>query len=158
MKQIIFPVLFLFTIISCAQTEKSAQEKNIQSYGEKIDTSLAKDVSILSTLMTNSDSVAITLTGTIEKTCAVKGCWMQLKTDDNNSLRVTFKDYGFFVPKKGVEGKIATIQGYCVKQETSIEELRHYARDADESEEVIAAINSPRKEYNFIAAGVIIQE
>ena len=83
---------------------------------------------------------------------------MQLQTSDGNTLRVTFKDYGFFVPKSGVENKKATINGYCVKQLTSVEELRHYAQDAGESEEIIASITEAKTEYSFVASGVIIED
>lgn len=37
--------------------------------------------------------------GVIVKSCENKGCWMELApTADAASVRVTFKDYGFFIP------------------------------------------------------------
>jgi len=158
MKKIILLSSLLFSLAACGKKEFTQQRQNIKTYGETFDPSLSQDLSALTGLMTESDSVQITLKGTIEKTCAVKGCWMQLKDTEQNPIRVTFKDYGFFVPKTGAEGKTAIIQGYCIKQETSIEELQHYAQDAGESEDVIAAIVSPKMEYNFVASGVIIQD
>lgn len=158
MKRISLAVLLCFTLIACKKKEPAQEEQKPESYGEAFDASKAQNISKLSELMENSDSISMTLTATIQKTCAVKGCWMQLVTADENPLRVTFKDYGFFVPKTGAEGKVATIQGYCVKQETSVDELRHYAQDAGESDEVIASITAPKMEYNFVASGVIIQD
>ena len=33
------------------------------------------------------------------RVCQMKGCWMELAADnDTSGVRVTFKDYGFFVP------------------------------------------------------------
>ena len=44
-------------------------------------------------------------------------------------MRVTFKDYGFFVPKKSA-GYIAIVQGEVRKEWVDVETLRHYAEDA----------------------------
>lgn len=152
-------VILSFLIVSaCGTNQVSKQSPTTQSYGATISTANTKDITELPLLMADSDSVLLTLTGTIEKTCAVKGCWMQLQTGSDHNLRVTFLDYGFFVPKSGTEGKKATIQGYCLRQETSVEELRHYAKDAGESEDAIALITEPKMEYNFVASGVIIED
>lgn len=158
MKKIILLSTSLLVLTSCAKKEKVQEQKNFQTYGEQFDLTLSKSISNLESLMENQDSVALTLTAQIEKTCAAKGCWMQLKTGTENPLRVTFKDYGFFIPKSGAEGKATTIKGYCIKQETSVEDLRHYAQDAGESPEYIASITSPKMEYNFVASGVIIED
>ncbi|WP_420582535.1 DUF4920 domain-containing protein [Reichenbachiella sp.] len=158
MKNVILLSLLYLALFSCSEKSNSEKKNNAVTYGESFDASQAKDISQLPALMKTSDSVSIVLSGTIEKTCAVKGCWMQLKTGEKNNLRVTFKDYAFFVPKSGAKGNNAIVNGYCVKQETSIEELRHYAKDAGESEETIAMITEPKMEYNFVASGVIIED
>lgn len=157
MKYVILLSTLLLALFSCAEKSNSQKKINSVTYGESFDASIAKDISQLSELMETTDSVSIVLSGTIEKTCAVKGCWMQLKAGKENNLRVTFKDYAFFVPKSGAEGNKAVINGFCVKQETSVEELRHYAKDAGESDEAIALITEPKMEYNFVASGVIIE-
>lgn len=158
MKNIILLFTISFSLVCCGKKESSQAQPVFKSYGESFDHSIAAEITDLSSLMADSDSVSITLSGQIEKTCAVKGCWMQLNAGEQNTLRVTFKDYGFFVPKSGVEGKTSIVQGYCVRQETSVEELRHFAQDAGESAESIALIISPKMEYNFVASGVIIQD
>src|SRR5688500_14453434 len=46
--------------------------------------------------------------GVIEMACTNKGCWMQLASDAGKSgVRVTFKDYGFFIPldSKGMRAR-----------------------------------------------------
>lgn len=158
MKNIILLSFLALFLMACGKKETAQQKPTFQTYGQTFDQSTAEDISNLSSLMSESDSIAVTLVGTIEKTCAVKGCWMQLQNGNENTLRVTFKDYGFFVPKAGAEGKKTTIQGYCVKQETSVEDLRHYAQDAGESPDYIASITQPKTEYNFVASGVIIED
>ncbi|MEO9805418.1 MAG: DUF4920 domain-containing protein [Reichenbachiella sp.] len=158
MNKIILLSVTVLILMGCTKKDPAGEQKSLKTYGEAFDSAGSSDISNLSSLMGNLDSVALTLTAQIEKTCAVKGCWMQLKTDNGNPLRVTFKDYGFFIPKSGVEGKVATIKGYCIKQETSVEELQHYAQDAGESPEYIASITSPKMEFNFVASGVIIED
>lgn len=158
MKNVTLLIFGCVLTFACGKNESKQQPQTSQVYGEAFDPSAASDISNLPTLMSESDSVWMTLFGSIEKTCAVKGCWMQLKTDQKHSLRVTFKNYGFFVPKKGEEGKTATVQGYCVKQETSVAELQHYALDAGASESAIASITEPQVGYNFVASGVIIRD
>lgn len=155
---LLFSILGIISTSSCTQKDQTSEKTSYKTYGSQFDPSDTQEISSLSALMEEQDSVAVTLTATIEKTCAVKGCWMQLKTTEESPLRVTFKDYGFFVPKSGMEGKTTTVKGYCVKQETSVETLRHYAKDAGESEEYIASITQPKLEYNFVASGVIIED
>ena len=45
----------------------------------------------------------IKVKGEIISTCPMKGCWMNMLVA-NDTVLVRFKDYGFFVPKQGVEG------------------------------------------------------
>ena len=41
----------------------------------------------------------VVVDGVITKACSNKGCWMQLAPETaKDGVRVTFKDYGFFVP------------------------------------------------------------
>lgn len=155
---IIIQLLIVLTLFSCGKNQPVEKEKSFKSYGEAFDPANAQDISKLVALMGEQDSIMVTLTATIDKTCAVKGCWMQLKTDTENTMRVTFKDYGFFVPKSGMEGKVTTITGFCKREETSVEDLKHFAKDAGESDEYIAAITSPKTELNFVASGVIIED
>ncbi len=101
--------------------------------------------------------VAVQLKGTIESTCQVKGCWMKISLKDGTNLRVSFKDYGFFVPKSGAEGKETVVNGFLSKKEVSVAQLRHYAEDAGKSQEEIEKINEPKVEYAFVADGVLIK-
>lgn len=154
-------ILIVVAFFACGKQQPATLEEpqqTFQTYGETFDAANAEDISRLATLMGEQDSIAVTLTAKIEKTCAVKGCWMQLDAGNENTMRVTFKDYGFFVPKSGMEGKVTTVRGYCIKEQTSVEDLRHFAKDAGESDEYIAAITSPKTELNFVASGVIIED
>ena len=50
----------------------------------------------------------IKIEGEILSTCPMKGCWMKMSIAQDTVL-VRFKDYGFFVPKSGAEGKSAIV-------------------------------------------------
>ena len=77
---------------------------------------------------------------------------------DTDTVFVKFKDYGFFVPKTGVEGKQILMSGKIFQDTISVDMLRHYAEDAKRSEEEIAQIINPEYKINMIASGVAIQE
>ena len=81
---------------------------------------------------------------------------MKLDIGNNETMRVTFKDYGFFVPKN-LDGETAIIDGYAVVDTTDVDMLRHLAHDAGKSEEEIAAITEPEVGVTYVATGVIIK-
>jgi hypothetical protein len=152
-----FLILGLITlVVACGPSNKEVV--NYTSYGAQITSENAVSVDGLAGLMAEADTVNLKLTGTIEKTCKMKGCWMTVTMPENSTMRVTFKDYGFFVPKEGMEGKTVVFQGQAIRTETSVEDLQHFAKDEGKSEEEVAAITQPKKEYTFVAEGVLIQD
>ena len=72
----------------------------------------------------------------------MKGCWMKISVEKDTVL-VRFKDYGFFVPKTGIEGKRTIINGNISIDTLSVSQLQHYAEDAGKSKEEIALITKP---------------
>ncbi len=100
----------------------------------------------------------IKLTGTVEACCQAKGCWMSMRVNDNQEMRVTFRDYGFFVPLESA-GKTAVVQGTLKKETTSVEDLRHYAIDGGMSkEEAEKRFTEPKVGITFVADGAVIIE
>ncbi len=95
------------------------------------------------------------ITGEIQDVCTSKGCWLTMELPDGESIRVTFKDYGFFVPTNS-QGFPIVLEGVAVFTETDVETLRHYAKDQGKSQEEIDAIVAPKKEITFEATGVVI--
>lgn len=138
--------------------EPAAEVKLTGNFGGEISGENAVTTTQLLAELEESDSVAIKVKSEILKTCAMKGCWMNLALTDEEQMRVTFKDYGFFVPKEGVEGKTAIIEGYAQKVTTDVETLRHFAKDEGKSQQEIDAITEPKNEITFVASGVIIQD
>ncbi|RYF70605.1 MAG: DUF4920 domain-containing protein, partial [Cytophagaceae bacterium] len=105
----------------------------------------------------NKKEMPAKVEGTVESVCKVKGCWMKVNTTDGQTMRVSFKDYGFFVPKD-IVGKTVVMQGTAVQSVTPVDELRHYAEDAGKSKEEIAKITEPEKALTFVADGVIVKK
>lgn len=134
-----------------------AQNDN-KFYGEKINEKGAEELSKLSKMMKNKESVEVKLTGTILETCTKKGCWMTMDMGNGEKMMIKFKDYGFFVPKSGVNGKTAVIEGIAKKEVIDVATLKHYAEDAGKSKEEIAKIDKPEEKITFVANGVIIKE
>jgi hypothetical protein len=97
------------------------------------------------------------ISGTILETCPKKGCWMSMVTE-SDTVFVRFRDYGFFVPTEGAEGRTAFIEGDLFVDTISVRMLQHYAKDAGKSKEEIAKITEPELGLSFTADGVIIKK
>lgn len=95
--------------------------------------------------------------GTVLEICPKKGCWIKLKLDNDEVATVKMKDYGFFVPTALV-GKKVRIQGKASLAVTSVKELKHFAEDAQKSEEEIAAITEPKTQVKIMADGIRVIE
>ncbi|MEL7006893.1 MAG: DUF4920 domain-containing protein [Bacteroidota bacterium] len=151
---------------SSETTDETSSENNVEQettlsesyYGEEFSKGGAVDISLIGNKLQGVDSLEIKLVGTVNSTCAMKGCWMKMGISEDEEVRVTFKDYGFFVPKEGMEGKIATINGYAKRVVTDVETLRHFAEDAGKSLEEVEAITEPKEEITFVASGVVIED
>jgi hypothetical protein len=157
MKKFIF-IAFTVAFAACnsnnTTTEKTTTETTY--YGEKITDENATSVDELATAMGDKTEIPVKITGTVTDVCQKKGCWMELKTADGKGLRITFKDYGFFMPKD-CQGKTAIAEGIAKIEETSVADLQEYAKDAGKTADEIAAITTPTKELVFEASGVILK-
>ncbi len=160
MKKILIIAMGVFAL-ACGQSSQNkavteSENKKATYYGEKITEDSAISIDELAAKMGDQTSMPIKLTAEIGAVCQTKGCWMDLKKTDGSKMRVTFKDYGFFMPKD-CSGKTAIVRGVAKIEETSVADLQEYAKDAGKSKEEIAAITVPEKELVFEADGVILQ-
>ena|ERR1043166_371667 len=70
---------------------------------------------------------AVLVEGVIENVCEMKGCWMQIAPEAGKAgIRVTFKDYGFFVPtdSKGMKARaegVVAVKTLAKKQADHLE-------------------------------------
>ena len=103
------------------------------------------------------DTIKVQFKSKIKEVCKKKGCWMSMDLSGNNESFVRFKDYGFFVPLNA-DNEEAIVNGVAYIDVVSVEELRHYAKDAGKSQEEINKITKPKITYAFQATGVLIKK
>jgi hypothetical protein len=77
-------------------------------------------------------------------------------TEDKNTF-VRFKDYGFFMPLNAA-GSEAIVNGKAFISVETVDELKHYAKDAGKSQAAIDSITEPKVSYSFLSNGVLIKE
>ncbi|HEY3351192.1 MAG TPA: DUF4920 domain-containing protein [Thermoanaerobaculia bacterium] len=88
--------------------------------------------------------------GTVSSVCQEKGCWMVLKAGDQ-SVRVRFKDYAFFVPKDSA-GATAVLEGVFIVKTVPEATAKHYAEETPGGRP--GDIKGDQKELSFLASGV----
>ena len=88
--------------------------------------------------------------GTVSSVCQEKGCWMVLKSGDQ-SVRVRFKDYAFFVPKDSA-GATAVLEGVFTVKTVPEATAKHYAEETPGGKP--GEIKGDQKELSFLASGV----
>ncbi len=103
------------------------------------------------------DTVTVSFKSVIKEVCKKKGCWMNMDLSSNQNSFVRFKDYGFFVPLNA-DGSEAIVNGKAYIDVVSVEEQRHYAKDAKKSQAEINKITKPKITYAFQATGVLIKK
>lgn len=165
MKQIAIIALSVLLFSACSETNTKESSKNIEVkktvtkteyFGEKITEDGALPTDSVKAMMGENKEMNCKLAGKIDAVCQKKGCWMELKNNDGSTMRVTFKDYAFFMPKDA-SGRTAIIDGIAKVEETSIADLQEYAKDDGKSKEEVAAITEPKRELVFEAKGVILK-
>ena len=114
----------------------------------------------LATVLENPEAYtkdAVVVEGVIAAACTRKGCWMQLAPSAEEaarSVRVTFKDYGFFIPLDA-QGMNARAEGVAVVKTLS-------KADADHLEEEGAKLTRKEDgtalEVSFVANGVELRK
>ncbi|MBK7863130.1 MAG: DUF4920 domain-containing protein [Archangiaceae bacterium] len=105
---------------------------------------------------TDFDGKAVYVEARVRKACERKGCWMELAPTSGKGpgVRVTFKDYGFFVPLDSA-GRTAKVEGQVKVAELSEETARHY-----ESEGAVVPRGKDGKprEVQLVATGVELRK
>ena len=150
MKKIFF--VFIALVFSSCST------KEYQFFGMEIEDKVTHSYTTVFELAQSGAVENVILEGVITQTCAKKGCWMNVKMAEGDTMMVRFKDYGFFVPKEGAEDLRTVMHGIAKMDTISVDLLRHYAEDAGETEDIIMEITEPRFILEFIADGVLIEQ
>lgn len=168
MRKIITLFTLVFIVFSCQDKKSKGETKEIAvsetvdyaSFGAKIDKKSplsAKEALQEFNSLKPGDSVDLKFTSSIKSVCKKKGCWMILELPKGEDVRVTFKDYEFFVPKDSEEAEVI-VEGKAFLNKISVEDQKHYAEDEGKPEAEIAAITSPKLTKAFVATGVLLKE
>lgn len=138
-------------------TSQTASESIPGNYGADVDADNIVSPAEMVSVVNKEGNFEGKINGEIKEVCTKKGCWLTMDLPNGESMRVTFKDYEFFVPTNS-QGYSVILDGVALMTETDVETLQHYAEDQGKSKEEIAAITEPKREITFEAVGVIIQE
>lgn len=95
----------------------------------------------------------VRVTAEVKKACSKKGCWMELAEGDA-TVRVTFKDYGFFVPLDSA-GSSATCEGVVEVKKLDKDQATHLA---NEGAHLKVNADGSAEEIGFVATGVELKK
>ncbi len=94
------------------------------------------------------------LSGHVRRACSRRGCWMELAASadpSSPSCRVTFKDYGFFVPTDSA-GSSARLEGTLTVRHVAPKLVEHLESEGARFGE--KAPDGSAEEVRFVATGV----
>lgn len=162
--QVISFLMILFLSFN-ANSQELSKKKSIDTndyalFGEKFSsTKVYSNKQMLKKYesLKKGDTIKVQFKSVIKEVCKKKGCWMSMELADSNESFVRFKDYGFFVPLNA-DKQDAIVNGIAYIDVVSVDELRHYAKDAKKSQEEINKITKPKITYAFQATGVLIKK
>jgi hypothetical protein len=145
-------VLSLFVAVSaCSSTRNDAVAPKGEAFGKSLP---AGEPLAAATVLHHPETYAgkrVMIDGTISEVCKVKGCWMVMAEGDKK-MRVTFENYGFFVPKD-CSGRKVRVEGAFEMKELSVADAKHYLEDAGKHADA-AKITEPVRELTLVASGV----
>lgn len=170
MKKPLFIAVLILIFFSCKDSNTTAEgdtallaktQEEYLSFGKEITSKnslSAEEMRQKYSELNVGDTIPAKFATRVNSVCKMKGCWMTLDLPEvDEDPMVKFKDYAFFVPKD-IEGKEVIVEGIAFVEETSVEDLKHFAKDAGKSEEEIEAISQPEKTMGFLAHGVLLKE
>ena len=170
-RNLYFLAIFFLSLQACKdKTVPTAVENSVVFYGEKISTDSATPVKEIFATLDNPQNlkeveieggnmvrgVPAKLEGKVSEVCKVGGCWLRMTTDDGKELFISVKDHAFKLPAD-IVGKNVVAKGNAYQSVTTVEELRHYAKDEGQPQEKIAEIVAPKTEYKMDAVSVAIK-
>ncbi len=91
---------------------------------------------------------SVSVVASVSEVCQKKGCFF-IAREGRSIVRVSFKDYGFFVPTD-IGGKRVSLNGEVVARDVSADEAKHYAEDLGTAEGSV----KPGMTYEIVATSV----
>lgn len=148
-------LLLTLLVFSTAQAAESirlsepvAEDEFSETFGHPLNDALP--VVSLANLLTESPAPdQFQLTVRISKVCKKKGCFF-IAQEGKHVVRVSFRDYGFFVPTDS-NGKIVTLAGALITKQLTDKQAEHFNKDIGQ-----AGVINPGEVYEIVADSVKI--
>lgn len=99
----------------------------------------------------------VRVSGHVSRACSRKGCWMELAVDQSAEAprcRVTFENYGFFVPKDSA-GSHARLEGTVQVTQVKPDAVRHY--ESEGAKFAGKGADGSAREVRLVATGVELE-
>lgn len=150
--------LVILTISSFISCQNNNAQYEVFGEGFDADSKVlsAKELDDIFDELDFEDTVEVVFSTKIDAVCQKKGCWMDVDLDNDDVARVTFLDYGFFVPLNA-SGSEAIIKGKAFWKADTAAEKRHYAEDAGVSVDE-ADLDEDAYAPHIVATGVLIKK
>lgn len=132
-------------------SEPFTVDKNNETFGQPL-AATGKPVDLVS-LVRQPDTYLgreTLIDTTVAKVCQKKGCFF-IAQQDGYTLRVSFKDYGFFIPTDS-GGKSVLLSGKLVKKDMTEEQVAHFKADLNSNSNALTA----GEVYEIVASGIKI--
>jgi len=126
-----------------------------QSFGDSMPAdAAAMSLSDAIASLDGESEATVKVMGEVTEVCQAKGCWMIL-VDGDTYARITFKDYGFFVPIE-TSMQRTVVYGVLSEHVLSGEQADHYAQDAGAQSTL--AMEGEVREYSLVASAVELED
>jgi hypothetical protein len=140
--------------VACHKSEPARPAANVGHYGAPL---ASKNPPVpIASVLARPDQFAgkpLVADGKVRAACTRKGCWMELAPTAQKGTpgcRVTFKDYGFFVPTDSA-GAEAKVEGVAEVRTIPAGEVSHLE---SEGASFVKAADGTAKEIRIVATGV----
>ena len=132
-------------------SEPILETESFEIFGSEMNEEISQAISLTEAINQEVQDAEILIKANVNKVCQKKGC-LFIAMDGEVSARVSFKDYGFFIPTNST-GKEVIFRGTLAEKTLTEEQARHFAEDAgDDSDEIVGE----QKEYSIIATSIMI--
>ena len=151
-----FVLLCAALVGSCAQDRPPPVSKPTEAgYGAALSSAPPVDLASVVAAPRDFDGKTVKVSGTVGAVCQKKGCWMTLATPaaDGPRVRVTFLNYGFFVPKD-LSGRQVVAEGTFHVKTLQAAEAQHYADDEAAAGKPSRQVTGSEMEFSLVASGV----
>ena len=130
-------------------SEPVVQTADFETFGALLDESVPM-VALENLAEDGGDFVGqpVRVVARVAEVCQKKGCFF-IAQEGNTLMRISFKDYEFFVPTD-ISGKRVLFTGEVVAREVTVDEAAHYAEDLGVANSPVEAGNA----YEIVATSV----